>query len=90
MKARGTPPALVAPGPAPKRGETILIRRPGAPDIRMKFMQLNPLNPAPEPGWLWLHGEILEGLPTPPGWRYQTLYAQSIERGVYQMTGVHA
>ncbi|GIE75792.1 hypothetical protein Aph02nite_17420 [Actinoplanes philippinensis] len=87
MKA-GETPALITPAPAPMRGETILIRRPGAPDIRMRFMQLNTVNPAPEPGWLWLYGEILEGLPTPAGWTHQTLYARPVERGVYEMTGV--
>ena len=72
---------------APRRGEEILIRRPGCPDIRMRFAHLDPMGVAPEPGWLWLHGEVLEGLSTAGGWRWQTLYARPVERGVYEMTG---
>jgi hypothetical protein len=72
----------------PKRGATILIRRPGADDIRMRFERLDQIMPDPGPGWLWLYGEILEGLPTPPGWQWQTLCARIVEPGVYEMVGV--
>ncbi|GIE35877.1 hypothetical protein Ait01nite_089220 [Actinoplanes italicus] len=80
---------LIMPPPAPRRGEEIRIIRPGAPDIRMRFERVDReagWNPAP--GWLLLFGEILEGLINTGGWRWRTLCARPIERGVYQMVGV--
>lgn len=72
---------------APLPGETILIHRPGHPDIRMRFGRVAQEGWDPGPGWLLLHGEILEGLPTPPGWRWQTLAARPVGPGVWAMVG---
>ncbi len=80
---------LIMPPPAPRRGEPIRIIRPGASDIRMRFECVDHTagwNPAP--GWLLLHGEILEGLINTGHWRWRTLCARPIERGVYQMVPV--
>jgi hypothetical protein len=78
---------LIIPAPAPKRGEVILIERPGARDIRMRHERLAQSGWDPGPGWLLLHGEILEGLPNTHGWQIQTLCARPIRRGVYRMAG---
>lgn len=69
---------------APRRGETILIHRPGFPDVRMRFERVAQDGWDPGPGWQLLHGEILEGL---PGWQWQTLCARPVEPGVWAMVG---
>jgi hypothetical protein len=60
----------------PAEGERITIRWPGGPyDFVMEFEGLHETGPAPEPGWAWLHGRIVEPDPGFPRW--QTLYARS-------------
>jgi hypothetical protein len=72
----------------PTAGEEILIHRPGFPDIRMRFECLDPeMAVLARPGWLWLCGDVLEGLPNEGGWGRYTLYARPIRPGVYQMVG---
>lgn len=73
----------------PKPGEEILIHRPGFPDIRMRFEREDPVfyGLGRSDGWLWLQGEILEGLRTDHGWQRQTLYARQVSAGVYTMVG---
>lgn len=76
----------------PRHGEEILIHRPGAPDIRMLFEREDPAfyGLGRSEGWLWLNGEILEGLHNAGIWKWQTLHARTVEPGVYEMVGVRA
>jgi hypothetical protein len=73
----------------PARGEEILILRPGFPDIRMRFARLDPVFYGLDrnDGWLWLEGDVLEGMRTDRGYARQTLYARPVRPGVYQMVG---
>lgn len=80
---------IMPPPPAPRRGQKIRIVRPGADNIVMLFERLDvTAGWRPSPGWLLLYGEILEGLPNDGYWRWRTLSARPVERGVYQMVPV--
>jgi hypothetical protein len=74
---------------APHRGEELLVHRPGHPDIRMRFEREDPVfyGLGRGDGWLWLEGDILEGLSTGPGRARQTLYARQVSPGVWTMVG---